>query len=508
VLATACANVANLLLARVAVRAREVATRASLGAGRRRLIRQFAVESLVLAFGGGALGLAVAAWGTRILVAGAAARIPRAHEIALDWRAFGFLLVACVAAALLFGLAPAVFAARADLQLLAKASGGGATMSRRYRHLRSGLVVVEVALAFVLGTGGALVIREVVRLRNVDTGMVTRNVVTFHISPQASAPEYEGIERRVAAHPRVQAAGFTALLPLQNWGWVGAFTVGGRSDGVRMSSELRFVTPGYFDALAIPILQGRAFTPQDTKDAPPVVLVNDALARRYFPGENPVGRQLDRGTIVGVVGNVLDAGLDRPPEPDIYYPIAQNLAMTADLGMTLLVRTEGPPETVVEPVRAIVRELNPRLAIFNVRTMEEVITDSLWELNLYRALIGLFASLALLLAAIGLYGVVSYSVASRIREFAVRLALGSAPARLARLVITGALALVAGGLAAGFVMMLVIAPSLQHVSRNLTWDPVSYASVALLLVAVAAGACVMPAIRVATVNPANALRHE
>ncbi len=508
VLAAACANVANLLLARMAVRTGEVATRAALGASRIRLVRQFLVESLVLSLAGGLLGAAVARWGTRLLVATAAAMIPRAHEIALDWRAFGFLLLACVTAAVLFGLAPAILAARTDLQLVAKAAGGQATMSRRFRHLRSALVVVEVALAFVLGSGAALVVREVVRLRSVDTGMVTDNAITFHLTPRMTAAEYYAIERRVANHPRVRAAGFTAVVPLQNWGWFGGFSIRGRADQTRMSSELRYVTPGYFKALGIPVRRGRTFTDQDTENAPRVILVNDALARRYFPGEDPVGRELDRGTIVGVVGDVLQAGLDRPAEPEVFYPLAQNTAMLSDLGMTLIVRTIDPPETMVEPVRAIVRELNPRLAIFNVKTMDRVIADSLWELNLYRALVGLFASLALFLAAMGLYGVVSYSVTSRMREFAVRLALGSEPSRLARMVLGGAIQLVAIGLGVGALGAMLAAPSLRRVSEHLDADPIAFGTVAILLLAMGIGACLVPALRVATVNPAAALRHE
>jgi putative ABC transport system permease protein len=508
VLAAACANVANLLLARMTVRAREVATRASLGASRLRLVRQFLAESLVISLAGGAIGIAIARWGTRLLVSIAAAKIPRAHEIALDWRAFVFLFLVCLTAAVVFGIAPAILAARTNLQLVAKAAGGQATMGGRYKRLRDVLVVIEVALAFVLGLGAALVMREVVRLRNVDTGMVTENVVTFHITPRTDASDYYAIERRVAEHPRVQAAGFTAMVPLQNWGWAASFTVHGRADQTRLVTGLRFVTPGYFKALGIPILRGRGLTTQDTPATPPVVVVNQALARRYFPGEDPVGQELDRGTIVGIAGDVLQAGLDRPAEPEIFYALAQNTAMTSDLGMTLVVRSIGPPEAIVEPVRSIVREVKPTLAIFNVKTMETVIDDSLWELNLYRWLIGLFASLALVLAAMGLYGVMSYAVSSRMREFAVRLALGSNPARLARLVVMNALQLVGGGLAAGIVMAIAVGPSLRQVSAHLTGDPAAYGAVAVLLLAIGLGACVFPAIRVATVNPATALRHD
>jgi putative ABC transport system permease protein len=508
VLAAACANVANLLLARMTVRTREVVTRAALGAGRLRLVRQFLAESLLLSLAGGLLGLVVARWGTDLLVALGSATIPRVHEIALDWRAFSFLLLACLATAVLFGLAPALTAARVDVHAVTKESGGHATMGRRYGRVRDGLVVVEVALAFVLALGAALVMREILRLRNVDTGMVTQNVLALHLTPSAPASDYYAIERRVAQLPGVDAAGFIQLVPLQNWGWEAAFSIRGRPSVGRLTTGLRYVTPGYFRALGIPVLRGRAFTEADRADAPRVILVNDALARRYFPGEDPVGRELDRGTIVGVVGDVRQAGLDRAAEPELFYPAAQNVTMTSDLGMSLLVRTSVAPERVIETVRAAVRDVNPNLAIFNVKTMEQVLADSLWELNLYRWLIGLFAALAIVLAAIGLYGVISYNVTSRMREFAVRLALGSDPMRLARLVLARGAWLTGAGLAAGILVAFAVTPSLRNLSANLGGDPLMYAAIAALLLVLALAACVVPAIRVARVNPASALRHD
>jgi putative ABC transport system permease protein len=340
VLAAACATVANLLLTRTALRAREVATRAALGAGRARLVRQLLAESLLLALAGAAAGAVVARWGTSLLVALGAAKIPRAHEIALDWRAFGFLFAVCLTTALLAGLAPAAAAARVDVQGVLRAAGGGASAGRGYGAVRDALVVTEVALAFVLSLGAALVIREVVRLRRVESGMVTAGVVTLHLTPRAPAAEYYAIEDRVRQLPGVRAAGFTQLVPLQPWGWEGDFAIRGRPAPAdeRLVTGLRYVTPGYFDALGIPVVRGRALGAQDVEGAPRAVVVNEALARRYFPGEDPVGRELDRGTIVGVVGDVRQVRLDRPAEPELYYPAAQNVAMTSDIGMTLVVR--------------------------------------------------------------------------------------------------------------------------------------------------------------------------
>jgi predicted permease len=508
VLVAACANVANLLLARTMARTREVATRAALGAGRARLVRQFLAESLLLALAGGLAGVLVARWGTRLLVTIAESRIPRAHEAALDWTAFAFLLLACLATAVLFGLAPALSASRVDVQSVTKEAGGHATQGRGVGRLRDALVVIEVALAFVLAAGAAVVVREVVRLRNVDLGAVTENVLSLHVAPRAAAHDYYAIEQRVAALPGVRAAGFIQLMPLQNWGWLGAFSIRGREGEGRLTSELRYVTPGYFAAMGIPLLSGRWLAAGDVEGAPRVILVNEALARRYFRGEDPVGRELDRGTIVGIVGDVRQASLDSPAEPAIFYPAAQNIDMTSDAGMSLVVRTASDPAAMTAAIRDAVRAVNPALAIFNVKSMEEILDDSLWQLRLYRWLIGAFAGLALMLAAIGLYGVMSYGVSARTKEFAVRLALGSAPGELTRLVLRRGVLLVGLGLIAGLLAALAIAPLVASVYAGLQPDPFAYAVVAALVMAVALVACAFPARRVASVDPAGALRHE
>lgn len=511
VLAAACANVANLLLARMAARTREVVTRAALGAGRLRLVRQFLAESLLLSLGGGLLGIAVARWSTDLLVAVGSAKIPRAHEIVLDWRAFAFLLIACLTTAVLFGLAPALTAARLDVHDVAKGSDGQAMLGRNYRRIRDGLVVVEVSLAFVLALGAASVVREVMHLRKVPTGMVTENVLTLHLTPRAPAQDYYAIEQRVAQLPGVEAAGFTQLLPLQNWGWEADFSIRGpvhAGEAGRKIAGLRYVTPGYFRALGIPVVRGRAVTDGDTAAAPRVILINEALAHRYFPGEDPVGAQTDRGTIVGVVGNVRNAGLDRPTDPEIYYPAAQNVTSASDLGMSLVVRTREGLPWQTDRIRAAVRDVNPNLAIFRVKTMEQVRDDSLWELNLYRWLIGLFAALALVLAAIGLYGVLSYHVTSRQREFAVRMALGAEPIALAKLVLRRAVRLTGAGLAGGLLAALALVPWLQDLPIGAQSMAPTSAAVAALLVAIAVLACIVPMMRIISVNPANALRHD
>jgi ABC-type antimicrobial peptide transport system permease subunit len=268
------------------------------------------------------------------------------------------------------------------------------------------------------------------------------------------------------------------------------------------------VTPGYFRALGIPVLKGRGFTLSDSADAPRVILINDALARQYFGEQDPVGMALDRGAIVGVVANVRQVGLDRPAKPEIYYPVAQNVTMAPDTGMSLIVRTSSRPERSTDAIRAAIRDINPQLAIFNVRTMKQVLTDSLWELHLYLMLTGLFAVLTVVLAAIGLYGVISYNVTSRMREFAVRLALGSDPGGLVRLVVSRGARLAAAGLGCGVLAALALVLLLPRLPVSQSLGPAVYLAVSALLLALALLACIVPALRVAAVNPATALRQD
>ena len=510
VLAAACANVANLLLARTSVRVREIVTRAALGASRGRLARQFVAESLLLGLTGAIGGIAVARWSVSLLGRIGYAWLPRAHEISLDWQAFVFLLLVCVATAVLFGLAPAFMAARLDAQGVTKESTGHATMGRRFTLLRDALVIVEVTLAFVLASGASIVIRELVRLRSVDTGVATARVAVLHVTPRATAADYQAIEERATQVPGVRAAGFIQMVPLQNWGWEGDFSIRGRAaePGVRRVTELRYVTPGYFRAMGVPIVRGRAFTAADTAVAPKVVIVNEALARRYFPDEDPIGKELDRGVVVGVAGDVRNVRLDRPASPELYYPAAQNIAMTSDLGMSLVAQTDGDPAAIIPALRGVIREIRPNLAVFNARTMEQVVDDSLADLHMYRWLIGLFAGLALLLAAIGLYGVISYMTAARTREFAIRLALGSRTSALAQLVVGRGVLLTTLGLVAGAAVTLALKRVFASLPIGGSPDVVTYVTITGVLIAIALSASAHPALRAARVDPATALRHE
>ena len=505
VLAAACANVANLLLARKAARTHEVVTRAALGASPARLLRQFLAESLMLAIVGGACGAVLAKWAVDLLVSIGAPMIPRAHEVVLDWRTFLFLLLVCLGAAVVFGLAPAVIASRIDAHTIARESNGRASASSSHTRARDALVIVEVALAFLLAFGAGGVIRELGRLARVDSGMKTAGVISLHISPRIPDRDYYAIEARVRQLPGVEAAGFIQMVPLQHWGWLGDIGIKGRPRDQRPTVELRTITPGYFEALGIPV-RGRLLTEGDALGTPRAILVNEAFARQVFPGADAIGAETDRGIIVGVAGDVRQARLDRAAVPEVYQAVNTDAGVATDLGLSLIVRTGGAPESVVPAVRAAAREINPAIAIFNVRTMEDVVADSLWELNLYRWIVGLFAALALVLAAIGLYGVIAYSVSSRTREFAVRLALGAEPSALARGVVRRGVGLAAAGLVLGGAAAVSLLPLLNRLPAPVNPDVTTFAAIAAVLVVLAAVACLVPALRVAAVSPATALR--
>jgi putative ABC transport system permease protein len=517
VLAAACTNVAGLFLALTTARMREVATRAALGATRARLVRQFLSESLVLSLIGGAVGGLIARWGTTALTRFLLTRVPRAHEIMIDWRVFAFLLIVCAITAAFFGLAPALAAAQVDPQSVTSETGSRATAGGRFSRIRDGLVVTEVALAFVLACGVATVVAEMNRLRTSDVGMDPTNAIAFHLgqrtTPSTDVHQYYDIADRVGELPGVAAAGFTQVLPLQNWGWwsnSADFTIRSRP-GVELPPfqiEMRYVSPGYFKTLGIPLLKGRGFTAQDDRGAPPVVLINQTLARRYFGSEDPTGLMANRGTIIGVVGDVRQVKLGEPASPELYFPMVQNWSQVGDLGMTLVVRTDRNPEAIVDAVRSTVRRVNPGIAIFNIRTMEDVMLESLWELNLYRSLVGLFALLALALAAIGLYGVVSYSVTARAREFAIRLALGSDPAGLSGLVVRHGARLATAGVAIGAASSILLAKGLSNFPAAFVPGPITLVLISTALLVVSLAACVVPSLRVTRIAPAVGLRRD
>jgi putative ABC transport system permease protein len=528
VLLLASVNVANLLLVRTTLRAKEVAARVALGAGPMRLVRQFLAESVLLSAAGGVVGLLVAWWGTRWLVAALSAELPRLGEVGIDWGVFGFLFAVCTAVGLLIGLMPAALARRTDTQRVLQSTDGHQTIGGRLGRLRDMLVVIEIAAALLLTAGAATLIGELARLRNTETGMMTSNVVTFHLldrppsvgvvrrgpPPEAETRPFYEIADRVRQIPGVRAAGFTQVLPLQNWGWSANsidFSVRGRPpvQTPAFTFDLRYVTPGYFEALGIPIRRGRGFTANDSRDALPVIVINETLAKRVFGDDDPIGQATTRGTVVGVVGDIRNVNLDQETLPEVYYPIAQNWSQLSELGMTLVVQTLGPPTAIIDAVRKAVRETNPTEAIFDVKSMDRIVDESMASFRLYLSLMVAFAALALGLALTGTYSVMAYVAASRAREFAIRLTLGASRSTIIRMVLRRALILALFGLAIGVVLTMFASPLLRGLPVTVTIPGVRLLGpVALLLGLFALAAAVLPARRAANVDPMVILRNE
>lgn len=515
----ACANVANLLLARAARRTHEVAVRVALGASRGRVVQQLLTESLLLSLAGGAGGLLLATGGARLIVKFAGWQIPRAWEVGIDWRVFCFLLATSAVTGIAFGILPALTASRTDPQTALKQTGGNRATGAGGR-LRDGLVVAEIALSFVLLASAGILMRGFLRLQETPTGFAADNVLTLRLTatladyraPGSYGRYVQELEDRVKQIPGVRAAGFIQYLPLQNWGWSAYFNIPGRPspDGPNtMQTELRYVSPGYFEALRIPLRRGRLLNSRDTPDAPLVIVINEALARRYFPGEDPVGQKTDRGVIVGVVGDVRTSRLDKPATPEIYYAFAQNTAATSDAGVSLVAHTLAPPETLVTALRQAIREVNPRQVVYDVKTMEGVIANSLADTRLYLWLIAWFAGLALLLAASGVYAVISYVVTARTQEFGIRLALGAEARQILTYVLRHSGWLVGCGLAVGGAGTLAAGRLLESLLNGVrVADGGMLAAAGAVLAAVSLAACMGPAIRATRVDPVIALKYE
>jgi putative ABC transport system permease protein len=522
VLLIACANVANLLLARATVRQREVAVRLSLGAGRSRLVRQFLVESLVLALAGAILGTVLAVVSLRALEPLVAGALPVAGHIPLDVRVFVFLLLAAGLSGLLFGIGPALQASRQDLRDSLTEGGGKSTSSVRQQRFRSALVVVEIALSLVLLVGAGLLLRGFLRLSATPSGLVAENVLTAHMAVPAAQLEgatartFRPVLEKVRALPGVRSAGLISMLPIQEAWTNGSYQVVGRPPlppQQQPLAEWRAASPGFFSTLGIPVLRGRDFDSTDGGPGVRRVIINEALARKEFPGENPLGRQLQLEdaphTIVGLVGSVRQAGLDHEPLPEVYFPYTREGIEVYLSDSILVIRTAVPPEGLTAAVRGAVREVDPGLSLYNVQTMEEVVSRSLADRRLQLLLLAAFAGIALLLAAAGLYGVISYLVAQRTREIGVRLALGAQRREVVAMVMRQGAGLAAAGIALGLVGGLaftrVLGSLLYGVSAR---DPLTFVAIPALLAAVALAATWMPARRAARVDPMLAIRNE
>ena len=529
VLLVACANVASLLLTRAVGRGRELAVRTALGAGRGRIVRQLLVESLILALAGGAAGLLLAAWGVDALVAMRPEALATVGEVALDRTVLLFTLGVTMASALVFGLLPAVMASRRiELASGLRDGGAGAIGARGAQRVRGLLVVAEVSLAVVLLAGAGLLVRSFQRLTSVDPGFDPAGVLTFNVGlPEA---EYDGpkarrfieeLTERLAAIPGVTAVGASSILPLSGSAYGISLTeLDGRSfaeDPDAPSVQVRLATPGYLRAMGIELRRGRDLAPTDGAEAPRVLLVNEAAAALLWPRGDALGRRMTIGTrfelggdraggeVVGVVGDVRELRVSRPARPTVYLPHAQ---WPVDL-MGLAVRAGGDPTSLVALAREQVRAVDPNVPIFGVLTMEQRLTGAVATQRFYMLLLGAFAAAALVLAAVGIYGVLAFGVAQRSREIGIRVALGARPGDVAGLVARSGIALAATGLLLG----VAGAVALTRVLRGLLYeveptDPATLALVSLLLLAVAAAAAILPARRATRVDPMAALRSE
>ncbi len=517
VLLIACANVANLLLARAAARQREVAVRTALGASRGRLVRQFLTESLLLAFLGGMLGLLLALWGVDFLTS-MSNTIPRAREIGIDGRALGFTLLVSLLTGVVFGLAPALASSKPDLTRSLKEGSKGAGVGLRGNRVRGLLVVSEIALALMLLIGAGLLIRSFARLLEVNPGFDPANVLTMQVSlPENSYGEraqraafYRQVLQRIAALPGVEHVGAVNDLPFSGSRTSNSFQIEGRQSNEPMNADSRVINSDYFRAMSIPLLQGRAFTEGDGADAAGVAVINEVMARRFWPDENPIGKRLTFGgdpprEIVGIVAALKHDNLSAEEAPEMYAPYGQR----PQSRMSIVVRSTVDPQSLTSAVRGAVREVDPNQPIYNVMTMEQRLASALAPQRFNTLVLGLFAGVALVLAVLGIYGVMSYTVSQRTHEIGVRMALGAQRTDVLRLVtrqgMTLAIIGIIIGLIASFAATRVLTTLLYGVSPT---DFITFAVVALILGAAAFIASYIPARRATKVDPMIALRYE
>ncbi len=526
VLLVACANVANLLLARGTARRREVAVRLALGATRWQLSKQFAAEGVLLTLVSGVLGVAVATYGLRALIALAPADLPRIAEAAIDVRVLFVTLVIALAAGFGFGLVPTLQARRIDVQSALKADSGQGTVLRAERlHLRSALVVSEFALAVMLVIGAALLIQSFWRIHSVNPGFDTRGVLKaeYQLPPGRYPvdfrrfPDFQemhafthGLLARAAALPGVRAVAVAGNHPIDP-GFTNSFVVVGREAESRSFPEvsIRRVTSGYFATMGVPLVRGRLLREADSTRAPAVLLVNEAAARRFFESQDPLGKQIRfwgaSRTVVGIVGDERFHGLAAAAPPAVYTPLDQT--PSADGAGVLLVRAEGAPSTVASAARAAIREQDPGLAIFGVEPLDETVARSVAERRFTMLVLGVLATVALLLAAVGIHGVLSYTVGQRTREIGIRVALGAHPARLRRLVILDGMRLACAGAVLGVICALGLSRLLTTLLYGVgATDLMTFIGVPVLLCLVAFVSSYIPARRATRVDPIAAIR--
>jgi putative ABC transport system permease protein len=523
VLLVACANVANLQLSRSAGRSRELAVRMALGAGRGRIISQLLTESIVLSLLGGAFGLLFAMWGIDLISAFVPSDVPRFKETSLDTAVLGFTLLATLLTGVVFGMAPAIQASRVDLNEALKDGGRGATEGRARIRTRSVLIVWEVALSLVLLTGAGLLIRSFIRLRNTEPGFNPKGVLTASVSLPAaryssdekSRAFYKEAIQRISQLANVDSVGAILPLPLGENSISTSFTVEGQPDpgpAARPVAGARIVTPDYIRAMGIPLVAGRIFDDRDTPDSPKVLLINETFAKRHFGDESAIGKRLAvglngiHGEIVGVVGDVRDKSLELDPRPEYYVPYEQVPVNTT----TIVIRSkEANPLALAAATRGVIHDLDKDLAVYQVRPMSSLVEDSIARQRFSMSLLTIFSGIALVLAAAGLFSVMSFSVAHRTHEIGVRLAVGAQRRDVLSMVIGHGMRLTGTGIGIGLLASFLLTRLLESMLFGISaTDSVTFGMVALLLSVISLLACYLPARRAARVDPMVALRYE
>jgi len=522
----ACADIANLQLVRALARWREIALRAAIGASPGRIIRQLLTESLLLSLVGGAGGLLLAFWGIHLLLVFGPQAIPRLADTRINTESVLFTAVLSLATGVLFGLAPALYVSRADLNELLKEGGRAATTSPAGKRARYVLIVSQIALALMLLVGAGLLMRSFLRLREVSPGFDPENILTLSISltradyPQADPRRtafFKEALARIASIPGVSSVGAISHLPLGGRGVNTQFTTEGDA-ALTANADLRVISPGYFSTMKIPLLNGRWFTDLDTVTTPNVIIVNEAFAHLFFPGIAPLGKRMTierlgppgpssfTGEIVGVAGDVRHRGLEEDARPEIYISYLQNTVWPV---MNLVIRTTGDPALFVPAVRRELQALDPGQPVFSIKTMDQLLSESIAQRRFNMLLLVSFAAVALSLAAIGTYGVMSYMVSLRRHEIGVRMALGAQPGDILNLMVGQGMILMLAGITTGLLGAWALTPVMTSLVYGVSpIDPVTFAVVILVLAITALVSCYVPARRATRVDPLTALRDE
>jgi putative ABC transport system permease protein len=521
VLLIACSNVANLMLVRANGKKKETAVRLALGSSRWRVIRQSLVESLLLCVAGALVATAIASWGIAGLLASLPAEsLPRLDEVGIDKIVLAFTALIALLTGVVCGLAPALRAFRTDLQESLKSGGRGSTAGRSEHRTRALLVISEVALALVLLVGAGLMLRTFQQLQAVDPGFDPHHLLTLEVAAGGKAYRtgpsrirfFEQLRPRLEALPGVESVSLINHLPISGDIWTLGIIIYGRPDpppGQQPTAAYRVVQPGYFATMKIPMLQGRDFDNHDIRDTTPVAIVNEVLAKRHWPGENAIGQRLRLGanwmTIVGIIKNVKQTDWTENPDDEIYLPHAQS-----DAGfsfMTVVMRAHGDPLALRKPVEEQVRSLDKDVPIAHVQSMEQVIADKLWRGRLAMTLLGLFAAVAVSLAALGIYGAITYSVSQRTGEIGIRMALGARSGDVLRMILLQGLTVVVIGITVGLFGAWMLTRTLGSLLFGVTArDPVTFIAVPIILIALSVVACCLPALRASKVDPVTALK--